>query len=169
METLVKWVIAHGGDLHDGVRLATDPSLGTLLKAHRSLEPQTTVITCPHSLTISYLNAISCSGFSPHGPIFPSSFLDALPPRTITAFFLSQQFLLGEKSFWSPYIKTLPQPAEVEKLGTPLYFSDDDRLWLKGTNMENGYLERETEWKDLWAKGVSVLKEEAWPTDEYTW
>ncbi|KAI9700045.1 MAG: hypothetical protein M1836_002579 [Candelina mexicana] len=169
MENLIEWVVAHGGGLHDGVRLTTDPTLGSFLRADGSLEPQTTVVTCPHSLTISYLNAISCMGFSPHGPTFPSSFLEAFPPRTITTFFLSQQFLLGEKSFWSAYIETLPQLGEGDKLGTPLYFDDEDRLWLKGTNMEKGYMERETEWKEHWAKGVSKLKEEAWETDQYTW
>ncbi|KAI9717145.1 MAG: hypothetical protein M1812_004893 [Candelaria pacifica] len=169
MDALIDWVVAHGGALHDGVRIATDPSMGTLLKAHGPLESKTTVVTCPHSLTMSYLNAKAISGFSPHGPVFPASFLDVLPPRTVTVFFLSQQYLLGEESFWSPYIKTLPQPGVGDKLSTPFYFSDEDRLWLRGTNMEKGYMEREIEWKDLWTKGISILMEEAWDTAGYTW
>ena len=54
---------------------------------------------------------------------FLHSWIRTVSPRTVGVFFLMQQYLLGEASFWAPYIKSLPQPqfTEVSLSQLPTY------------------------------------------------
>lgn len=40
--------------------------------------------------------------------------MSTVSPHTVGFFFLMQQYLLGDASFWAPYIKSLPQPQFEE-------------------------------------------------------
>ncbi|KZF19202.1 SET domain-containing protein [Xylona heveae TC161] len=172
LEDLIQWVTENGGALHPSVELSTDGINGTCLVVRRDAEelsPGTCLVKCPHALSMSYLNATNSAHFRSHSLSFPEKFLKSFSPKIITTFFLCQQYLLHEKSFWWPYIRTIPQPSDRDALGTPMWFSDEDKVWLQGTNMEQGYLEREVIWRQEYDEVIRELQSEGWDTSGYTW
>ncbi|KAI9673193.1 MAG: hypothetical protein M1817_003056 [Caeruleum heppii] len=65
---------------------------------------------------------------------------------------------------------SLPQPKEArEKLGTPLWFDEEDEKWLVGTNVEMGVKERRKSWQEEWRKGRDILEEAGGDVDGYDW
>ena len=48
---------------------------------------------------------------------------------------------------WWPYIRILPRPDDKLAFNTPLWFEDEDLLWLQGTNLGAAAVERKAEWK----------------------
>ncbi|KAI9838311.1 MAG: hypothetical protein M1819_005579 [Sarea resinae] len=169
VQALTHWAQSHGGSISPHVTLTSTPSHGSHLLVNTPLSAQTRVLNCPHTITLSYLNATATAPFQRHGPPFPDAFLRTLPAQTVTVFFLCQQYLLGEESFWAPYINVLPGPNEPDRLGTPLWFDEEDRLWLRGTNVEKGYQDREVEWERLWEEGCRILDKEHFDRTGYTW
>ena len=172
LQALRAWTISNGGTCHPDTEFALDSEAGSFLRVKsdsRGIPPKSTAITCPHSLTISHLNALDVFPFQCHGPTFPQSFIKHASIHTIDVFFLCQQYLLGKKSYWWPYIRTLPGPVDREALKTPLWYNEEDRKWLSGTNMEKGYMDREKEWKERWREGIELLKIASWDTTGYTW
>ncbi|KAL1410964.1 hypothetical protein Q8F55_001907 [Vanrija albida] len=63
-----------------------------------------------------------------------------------------------------PYVRALPPPAE---LTTPLYFSEDERALLAGTNLAGAVADREREWGEESAALRSVLKEDGLTWERY--
>ena len=158
--------------MHPNLEITSDDSKGSFFHVRADKEgigADTTFLSCPNPLSISYLNAINFPPFSSDGPTLPDSLVQSLPVHTVTVFFMIQQYLKREKSFWWPYFNSLPPPEEGEKLGTPLWFTEEDRKWFRGTNLENGIQGREKEWKHQWKEGVRLLEEAGWETDGYTW
>jgi len=47
-----------------------------------------------------------------------------------------KQYLLGPRSFWYPYIKTLPQPEHLSSWALPAFWPEGDVEFLEGTNAE---------------------------------
>jgi hypothetical protein len=172
LQELGAWAISHGGTVHPDAEFAMTPESGSFLRAKGNgpgISVKSKAITCPHSITVSHLNALNILPFKSHGPQFPQSFLKCSTIHTIDVFFLCQQYLLGDKSFWRPYIRTLPQPHDKDSLDTPLWYNEEDKRWLLGTNMEKGYMDREKDWKERWTAGVEMLQESDWSTAGYTW
>lgn len=77
-----------------------------------------------------------------------------MTPRAALCFFICQQKLLGERSFWAPYLRILPREFD-----TPLYkFDDDDMRFLDGCNMDANVVEgKRAAWKAEWEQGVEIL------------
>ncbi len=134
------WFISHGGTIHPDVEIASG-SIGNYLRLRDdcSLSPGTMIVSCPHSLTISWLNVITRQD-----PFIDRFYLSPVRDGStvITKFvlvrlFLVEQYLLGERSFWWPYIRFLPQPFTKDGLNSSLWCNEDDLLWLRGTNMED--------------------------------
>lgn len=169
---LVSWAKRHGAYVNDCLDISNIDAAGVSIETRRDSSPiaaASRLLTCPYSLSISYLNALDNNLFPSRCSLFSDSFLKALPIHTVTVFFLCQQYILGESSFWSPYLKLLPQPNEPDKLGTPLQFSATDKLWLKGTNLEKGSLDREEEWKRQFDDAIAHLRSEGVDVVGYTW
>ncbi|MCJ1379678.1 hypothetical protein MMC17_002780 [Xylographa soralifera] len=78
-------------------------------------------------------------------------------PEVLTRFFLMEQFLRAEDSFWHPYIRMLPQPAD-DALDTPMFYSPEDCVWIKGTNLEGTRKVRLEQWKQEYQKAVDLLR-----------
>lgn len=175
MDTLYElydWFIAHGGQMSRSLELAQGVSHGYYIRVRKDSEPiapKACIINCPYSLTLSYLNATNTHPFPCHGDSFPEPFFGAVDRHTVTVFFLMLQYLKREDSFWWPYIRTLPQPDEADKFGTPFWFSEEDRLWLLGTDLEDSSQTRIAMWKSDWERAVQTLRRLDWPVEAYTW
>ena len=172
------WFIANGGHISPLIELTWSVEHGQHFVASNDLagsdEP---LCVCPHRLTLSHLNVqLSC----------PADFRNAseasvcaklvgkVPASTIRYFFLVEQRLLGEKSFWWPYINSLPREADMS---TPLWFDDSDLLWLAGTTLhssmddptKSAVMLRKDMWINEWTTGRNVLKSENVDVEPYTW
>lgn len=137
----------------------------------------------PIELTMSYFNAInyqplsssttpqkeqSAKTFSSHGLHLPQKLIEAIGPEETTAFFLMGQYLLQEKGFWFPYIKSLPRK---EDLTTPLFFGEvEDLEWLGTTSLAAERERRLRIWRGNYEHGVRVMKDIGFEGVElYTW
>lgn len=108
------WFTNAGGLLHPNVKIAFDSAgLGVRTIDGKGLPSQSCVVTCPHTLAISWFHVIQGpeSFFSRFGSRNLSSHVNEV---VIIRFFLVKQYLLKERSSWWPYIRCLPQPT-VEK------------------------------------------------------
>ena len=166
------WTIHNGGTCHPDAEFARTPDAGNFLRVKGDspgIPINSKPVTCPHSITISHLNALDTPPFECRGPQLPESFLKRSTIHTIGVFFLCQQYLLGGKSFWWPYIRTLPQPGDKNALNTPMWYSREERRWLQRTNMIKGCQDREKDWKERWTNGIGLLRESDWSSAGYTW
>ncbi|KIW49349.1 hypothetical protein PV05_11031 [Exophiala xenobiotica] len=170
---LVDWVLANDGYFHPHAQIAFSQRKGfhaVVVEGQRAVSG-TRIASCPISTTISVLNALDIKPFSSHGSRFPESFLHSLSknPESLQAFFLMDQLALGDKSWWAPYINTLPTVQEV----TDLQFEEEaDRIWLEGTNLKGGLSEQTAKWKEMYLQGVGQLKQLRWHNalnGAYTW
>lgn len=171
IQALIHWGGVHQSHLHHNVEIYQDPLTGLSFRAVNNHPPGTTVVTASHQISLSYLNAIEAPGFIRHSEPFPEEFLSALSkddPNIIGHFFLIQQYLMGEASFWWPYIRLLPQPDQPQSLGIPIWWPRDDRQFLDGTNAEPPLRKRKELWKTEWSRGVAILEDhEHWQDYSY--
>ena len=141
------WFLAHGGYINPSIEIAEDQITGRYMRVvdGEDLGAGSLIVSCPHELTISWLNVIKGS------ETFLSQFdlregYHAINPVVIVRFFVMNEYLKGEKSFWWSYIRSIPQPTEAQLLGTPLYYDDEDWVWLHGTNLEHAARKTERMW-----------------------
>lgn len=154
----------NGGYIADSVRVAQDEPRGVHLQVKadnpNAVLKETRVINTPLGLTMSYFNAInhqsSRGSFQSHDVNFPRAFIDAVGPEETSTFFLMGQFLLGPRSFWYPYLRTLPQPGQ---LTTPLFFEEADVDWIHGTGIQEAAVQRYQTWDEQFETSVAKLKE----------
>ncbi|KAL7273848.1 hypothetical protein RUND412_003263 [Rhizina undulata] len=180
LNDFAKWVVVNGGYIHSSLIFTpggepflrhlqsfspnssilkkieiSGPSGGTI-HSSAPIPSSTPLLKCPHPLTLDYSKA---------GAHFSEKFKKAVNPRTTIYMFLCYQALLGEKSFWKPYIDILPQEFD-----TPLYFSPDDMDWLQGCNLGAAEVDARREvWRKEWELAVEVLRNEGVQTEDYTW
>jgi hypothetical protein len=172
VHALYDWFIAHGGRISRSLELAKGASHGYYIRVREDSETiasKVCIINCPYSLTLSYLNVTNTHPFQSHGDSFPGPFVGAMDRHTVTVFFLMLQYLRREESFWWPYIRSLPQPNETDSFGTPFWFSEEDRLWLLGTDLDESSLTRIAIWKSDWERAVQTLRRLDRPVEAYTW
>ena len=170
----IRWAIEKGAVFHESVEVAFAPDHGSYLRVKPTssgLLSGKAALRCPTSCTLSFLNAVSHVGFANHRSCpFPPSFVEAVDRHTVTVFFLVQQYLLGSESYWAPYLKSLPQPGEIERLATPLWFTVQETEWLQGTNLHGAREMREKEWRRKFERGGLMLERADWKVEEeYTW
>ena len=142
------WFLAHGGYINPNIEIAEDRITGRYMRVvdGEDLGAGSLIVSCPHELTISWLNVIKGS------ETFLSQFdlregYHAINPVVIVRFFVMNEYLKAEKSFWWAYIRSIPQPTEAQLLGTPLYYDDEDWVWLRGTNLEHAANKTERMWR----------------------
>jgi hypothetical protein len=168
---LFDWVTNLDGYMHPDIRLAHHSAKGFHILAHAQIQSHTRVVSCPMSATMSVLNALDIEPFKCHGPKFPKAFLanNITRPEMVQTFFLVEQYLLGDDSWWSAYIKTLPTVQDVNDLQ---FESPDDIAWLTGTNLRSGFDSQTAKWQELYTKGLRNLKVLGWQPalqGKYTW
>lgn len=115
------------------------------------------IVSCPHELTISWLNVISGS------EAFLSQFDlgngdPAVNQVVIVRFFIIHEHLKQRDSFWWPYIRSLPQPSEVHLLGTPLWYSEREWKWIRGTGLEKSARRTEQMWRQEYEIAMHSLQ-----------
>jgi hypothetical protein len=175
IEGLLSWARNLGTTLHPSVQIYQDPLTGLSFGALEDIPPQMKLVNCSYEVTISYLNAVDAPGFARRSrKIFPRNFLDALGsenPNIIGHFFLMQQYLLGEESFWWPYIRLLPQPEAPSCI--PALWPGEDQRYLDGTNAEPAIKKRMGMWEEEWKSTITLLRGfegvEEYTFDLYKW
>jgi hypothetical protein len=172
-QKLIDWVLDNGGYLHPNVDIAYSSSKGyhMLVARDRTVTSQTRVTSCPMPCTLSVLNVLNIKPFSDHGTRFPPGFLydNVSHPELLQAFFLMEQVIIEDDSWWAPYIRTLPTVQDVNGLQ---FESEDDQKWLTGTNLAAGLSQLMDKWKELYEAGLKQLQAAKWPSavdGRYTW
>ena len=171
---LIDWLTKDNqGYLFPDVRIAHSPSKGFHLIVAEGcvVEAETRIVSCPMPATMSVLNALDIAPFNCHGTKFPKAFLDnnVGRPEVLQTFFLMEQYLKADTSWWAAYIKTLPTLTEVAELQ---FETEDDVAWLEGTNLKGGFATQTTKWQDMYSKALRELKILGWPRalqGEYSW
>ncbi|KAK4131245.1 SET domain-containing protein [Trichocladium antarcticum] len=175
-DALVQWSRQHGAELHPALEVYQDHATGFSIRVKNSVsdgrpppEPGFTAFTCPISTTLSYLNALvdgptSLSSSLPERPgAFSPRFMESVPPHVIGRFFLVKEYLKGDDSLWSPYIATLPQPAQIHAWALPAFWPEDDADYLQGTNAHVAIDEIQANVKREFKQARRVLKEDNFP------
>ena len=161
-EALEKWLRENGGYLHPSVTVAYDEQMGAHFRALSKVPAGTHVLTVPHHLALSNLNAQVDDSF----PVFRTH-ARSFTVEALTYFYLMAQWINKETSFWKPYLDTLPSPEQG--FGTPLWFNHEDKKWLEGTDLQPTSIAREAAWHSHWQDGIDVLKSEGVDAAPYTW
>lgn len=162
IEVLEKWFRDNGGYLHPAVHIAYDEQLGAHFRATSDVPAGTRILTVPHHLALSNLNAQADDAF----PVFQKQ-AKSFTVEALSFFYLCAQYINKEASFWRPYLDTLPSPEQGYE--TPLWFDEEDRKWLEGTDLQPTSLARQAVWQQYWRDGVKVLASAGLDVAPYTW
>jgi len=176
---LIDWASQHGARLHPSLEIYNDDTTKFSLRVRQSSASQLPIpdgkveqegfgaVSCPVSTTLSYLNAliggpvtISAQQEQHLSPTFPPRFMEQVPPHVIGRFFLIQQYLQGNASFWRPYIATLPQLEQISSWTLPAFWPEDDIDLLEGTNAHVAIQEIQANVKREFKQARKILKEE---------
>ena len=168
---LVQWVTSNGGFCHKDIIVAHDSkrSFHLQVRPGQSISTGASLLRCPMKCVLTVLNALDTPPFSSHGSNFPTKFLHGQSPYVVQYFFLMEQFILGEQSWWAPYLRTLPNPQDLPEFGP---FEKDDLLWISGTNLQPALNSQIEHWNKLYSEGLQSLKDLQWPSaieGRYTW
>lgn len=204
VKRLVEWATSHGANFSEKIEVFYFQDSGIGLRAKFKSDPRgrnndietatkhiahlawtgpERIVSCPFKCSLSYLNALNVfPQLSSHSPDFefPAELLQSNVENSsmIGNFFLVMQYLMKDRSFWFEYISSLPQPHDMEfTRSTPLYYTQDDKEFLKGTNLEIAVVERENRWKAEFKEGSEILKaaeglaefREEWKYEVYKW
>ncbi|KAK4939337.1 hypothetical protein LTR28_009390 [Elasticomyces elasticus] len=162
LNALERWFKVNGGYLHPAVHLAQDGSHGVHLRASEAVESGTHLITVPHSISLSYLNALVDERES-----IWKTLSQKLPPEVVGWFYLAHQYVHRERSFWKPYLDTLLAPETG--IGTPFSFDDEDLRWLYGTDLYHSFERRKEVWEGHWKVGIDAMGKAGMATEQFTW
>ncbi|KAI8662940.1 hypothetical protein LRP88_07143 [Fusarium phalaenopsidis] len=156
---LVSWATSHGAHLNPSVKVDNLPETGLSFRATSKTNPLDTIVSIPSGLTLSYLNALP--GNDDPRP-FPAGFLAQTPPHVIGRLVLVKHYLLGDESFWSHYIRALPQPEDQDSWSLPPFWPDDDAELFEGTNIEVGVARIKADVKRDFKATLDALTTEDW-------
>ena len=157
--------------MHPAVEIAMDHGTGYHLRVRRGyfIVPGTCILSCPHELTLSILNMDRCDLQWPK----ELQLLWENSPEVCTRFFIMEEYAKNDRSFWWPYVQMLPQPDEPDTLQTPLWYGDEDCVWIQGTNLESARVGRDTLWREQYEKSMAVLQssvtQEGLAVSSYNW
>jgi len=171
IENLKRWARQHGAVLHPLLEVYHDEvtkfSLRVKESATEALQPGFAAVSCPLPITLSYLNAVvdgplvlPFTSTDQHTSSFPEKFMETIPPHVIGRFFLMQQYLQGDRSFWWPYIATLPKPEHFASWALPACWPDEDIEILEGTNAYAAIDEIQENLKPEFKQARKILKGE---------
>jgi hypothetical protein len=170
--SLVRWMSSNYGYLHPNIELAFDVGKGfhARVSSGTTVKAASCVARCSMTTSLSVLNAFHTPPFSCRGTKFPSAFLRSQDIGMIQCFFLMEQWVLQHKSWWAPYLFTLPKLDEIEAL----FFTDQeaDLACLRGTNLETAIVKQLETFKAQFCKGIDQLTKLEWPNavdKKYSW
>lgn len=152
----MSWFLANGGYLSPSAEISTDDKDQNHVRVrlgHTILESET-LVSCPHDLVLSYASFHRGDPEAKTTQIDITSYSQDISLRLL----LMEQYLLGKDSSWWPYISILPQPfqqhaktppeaASHRMFHTPVYFDEEDMLWLNGTNLGVAAKQRVADWR----------------------
>jgi hypothetical protein len=155
-ELLVEWFKANAGWLTPDVQIACNDSSGLHLRAIRPLSSPV-IVTCPVKLTLSHLNLDKSQSIVRHVDSPLGKFLGVLPNHVLTRLLLIEQRHLAKngEGLWYPYIACLPEP---EAMTASIWFDDDDKEYLAGTNLAGATKSTLTILAEEWEHAVTVLR-----------
>lgn len=160
---VIDWVTQHGGSIHPDITIAYDQEKGYHVRVAQGkfIDRHTRIASCPMETTLCVLNPLDIKPFTCRGVRFPKIFLDKFctTPDVLHTFFLMEQYLLGERSWWAHYFATLPTPEDVKASHFNL---QDDQAWIQGTNLEAAVDLQEKKWQDHYFTGLEVLEAANW-------
>ena len=160
---LEQWLRDHDGFLHSDIQICIDAEAGVHCRAKATIDSGTTISSVPHTLALSYLNALVDDTL----PIFRDRRRDFGGVENIGFFYLMVQYLHKDTSFWRPYFELLPKP---EDMATPLWFDDPkDLAWLEGTDVLHTMLARKEVYKQHYSAGVTIFRQAGMDTTPLTW
>ncbi|KAJ9608136.1 hypothetical protein H2200_007124 [Cladophialophora chaetospira] len=171
---LIGWVLDNDGYLEPNAQIAFSARKGyhVVVAEGATLANGTRIASCPMSTTLSVLNALNIHPFSNHGVAFPDAFLRTqcrTGTESLQAFYLMEHLVLGNTSFWAPYIATLPTVEDI----TAMQFEEEaDVMWLEGTNLKGGLSTQTAKWKEMYLQGSGQLRQLGWANalnGSYTW
>ncbi len=152
-----RWFLSYGGYFHVGAYIDSGLN-GFYLRVQskqEGLPPGTNIVSCPHALTISWLNVVKDSFLVQY---VPKSFNHHILSQSVfTRFFFMKQVLLQEKSLWWPYIRILPPPGAGRNLNTPIWYGTEDLAWIRGTNLEFGAENLEGSWRQEYEAAIDLF------------
>ncbi|KAJ2969378.1 hypothetical protein NUW58_g10004 [Xylaria curta] len=170
-QALLQWVEAAGGRLHPAVEIYHDEvTKGSFrVKEAGELETDGDIVSLPLSCSLSFLNAVAGHPSVAAAPplevlaprdetYFPAEFLSHAPPHVIGRFFLMQEYLRRENSFWWPYIRTLPPPEHIAGM-LPVAWPTGDVEFLRGTNAYVAVQEIRSALKKEYKQAMKLLPE----------
>src|SRR5271170_62491 len=167
---LVSWVVQNEGYLHPDVEISfsTEQGFHVVVAKGKSIAAMTRIASCPMPATLSVLNALDIAPFRCQGTRFPAPFVRN-DPNMVQNFFLMDQYVRGQKSWWAPYISTLPSPQDTKALS---FTEEADIAWIEGTNLKAALLTQTEKWQAMYVAGLEQLKKLRWHTalqGLYTW
>jgi len=163
-KALERWFRDNGGYLHPDVATSYSPAQGVHWRARAAIGSATTVSNVPHSLALSYLNALVDDAH----PVFKQRQKAFGGVENIGFFYLMTQYIHKDTSFWRPYLECLPQPTSY--FTSPLWFdANEDLAWLEGTDVLHTILGRKATYEQYYNAGVSILNQAGVDTEPYTW
>ena len=154
------WFLHNGGYLHPSVEIASDDVDGNFarVKQDHVLLPGSIVVSCPHQLIISWPSI--CQHHFPHSH-------SPFTPHIAVRLFLMKQRLLQVQSRSWPYINSLPHT-----FSTPLWYDENDLVWLRGTNLGSAKEIREEAWRQEYENAMQLLFPDSFKSEDkhlWTW
>ena len=135
----------------------------------RVLSADSLIVSCPHELTISWLNIMSGSeSFLSYFNLDEAFY--TINQVVIVRLFIVNEYLKQRESFWWPYIRSLPQPFQAHLFATPLWYEDSDWAWIRGTSLESNARQTERIWREEYAAAIRSLDlVSRLSTSEWSW
>ncbi|KAK3110744.1 hypothetical protein LTR53_014655, partial [Teratosphaeriaceae sp. CCFEE 6253] len=169
---LEEWFRSNGGYLNPSVNVAYSDTAGYHVRSHPSsvspwqanahIPSGARITTVPHSLALCHLNALVDGAF----PVFRERRHD-FAVENLAFFYLMSQYLHRARSFWQPYLDTLPAPDAAHT--TPLWFdAAEDRAWLEGTDVLHTMLGRREVYERYYQIGLRILQSAGMDVAPYT-
>ncbi|GAA5873147.1 hypothetical protein JCM16303_006955 [Sporobolomyces ruberrimus] len=177
---LGRFLAASGGQFHSALYSKQD-SFGTSIYTSQPIPPSTSVVSCPFSLCVTPTVARKAIPTSIFNPLSPKSdgtststrknrqpnhelmvlylILHLLPPSLVSSF--PDLHLEHE-----PYVSNLPTS---ESMRTTLYFTQQERELLRGSNLYGATEERERIWREEWQEVTGKWIEDEKIKAELTW
>ncbi len=168
-----EWFSENGGVIHEGAynEWNEDCQYNLQVGSGHTIRDDSIVISCPTSLAFCFMTYAHKDQAGYRSKIDRTS----LNQDVVLRLTLMEQYSLGIKSFWWPYITILPQPhlppvshksgnegevstVEKQSFHTPLYFDEEDMLWLKGTNLGAAAKSRVNEWREEFENAKNSIK-----------
>lgn len=160
LAALRQWLVDNGGSINPGVSLEWNEKSGVHCTAGSSLDSESRICTIPHSLALSSLNALVDDDIT----VLRRR---GLAPEAIGYFYLMKQYINKDKSFWKPYLDTLPCPEAEHH--TPFWFADEDLAWLEDTDVLHTMEARQEIHSVHYQDGLAMLERAKVDTESYTW